>query len=186
MQYTSFFCFYLVDVCTGFSPASSTQISPLCGAPRGTQESHFSHFVWILLFPRAEQTRQFIHFAKEFGQPCRLASSRWNIVNDRAGGRSNLGGGGGAQHIPACSSMSRARARRKSVCDSFAPQEDRMKLFRIIRSSKWRKSFFVHFQVRRLTEELFVILSPLSTYHTHKTERTLDLGHDWSGCLEPY
>jgi hypothetical protein len=141
------------------------------------ENAHFSHFVWmLLLFPHAEQTWQFILLAKEFGQWCRLASSGPNIINDRAGGRPNC-------HIPACSSSLLARARWKSQCDSFAPHR---------KTAGWncsessdpvngrRVSLFIS------RSKLFVILSPMSTYHTHKTECTLDLGHNCSGCLGPY
>jgi hypothetical protein len=141
-------------MCGQASPLLHLTKSCLCvvllEAPKN---AHFSHSVWmLLLFPCAEQMRQFILLAKEFGQWCQLAPSRRNIVNDRAGGRPNRVGERW-RHFPACSSMLRARAKWKSLCDSFAPEEDsRTKLFRIIRSSKWKKCFFVHFQVRQLME----------------------------------
>ncbi|XP_033610552.1 probable prefoldin subunit 5 isoform X1 [Cryptotermes secundus] len=55
-----------------------------------------------------EQTRHFILMAQEVGQRCRLASSRRNIVDDRAGSRPK-GRCGWERHITACSSMLRIR-----------------------------------------------------------------------------
>jgi len=55
---------------------------------------------------------------------------------------------------PACASKFHSRVFWKSVCKIFVPlnEERRMWLFRMFRSNRWMKSFFVHFHVWRLIE----------------------------------
>jgi hypothetical protein len=81
--------------------------------------------------------------------------------------RSTYLGGEGERHIPACSSMLR------NCSESSDPVNGRRVSLSISKSQDW-------------WNKLLVILSPLSTSHTHKTECTLDLGHNWCACLGPY
>jgi len=66
---------------------------------------------------------------------------------------------------PAFTNKFHSRVFRKSLCEIFLlpNEEKRMWLFRMVRSNRWKKSFFVHFHVLRLIEYEFTILSPLST-----------------------
>lgn len=98
---------------------------------------HLLHLVRMpLLFPCAEQKRLFILLAEEAGQWCHLASCRWCSWQSRV---STYRGHCGWGRPPAARySMPRTRARRKPRCDNFAPQDNRMKMFRIVRHSKWK------------------------------------------------
>jgi hypothetical protein len=87
---------------------------------------HFLHLMrMLLLFSCAEQTRQFILLAQEVGQWCQLASSRWDVVVDRAGCQP-MGHCGWGGPLAACYSMFCTRARRKSWCDNFAQQDEKV------------------------------------------------------------
>jgi hypothetical protein len=81
----------------------------------------FIHFVIIFrFFPRVEHTWHNILLAEEVSQ-CPLASSRQDIVDDRAG----------VWHLATCSIM-----KRRLVTFSH----NTIKLFRIVRSSKWENT----------------------------------------------
>jgi hypothetical protein len=104
MHYTYLLCCYLVDVCPGLCPASSNWILPLCGTLRSTRKCTIPRHILFGCFSTFhEQNKRGSSFCwqKRAGQWCRLASSRRNIVDDRAGGRPN-GRRGRERHIPAC------------------------------------------------------------------------------------
>jgi hypothetical protein len=80
-------------------------------------------------------------YAENVGHWCHMASSKWDTIVNNAWDWP-MGS------YAACSSKSYSRARWTFQCDSFAPQDDNwMKLFRIIWSSKGKNGCFVHFQI---------------------------------------
>ena len=67
--------------------------------------------------------------------------------------------------LPASGIRSLTNVSLNCRCDNFEPQDARMiKLLRMVRSRRWKNSFFVHFQVHLLIEKEFVMQSDLSAY----------------------
>ena len=87
-----------------------------------------------------------------------------------------------------------------SLCETVEPQDfRRMWLFGIVKSRRWKNSFFVHSHVRRLAEKLLAILSFLSSrrnprvncnpqrlasglFHPRHESYLLPVDHDYSSA----
>jgi hypothetical protein len=147
----TFLHYYLLYVNIVFTTVPSNSFSPLLKSPQNTQID-----VTLLMpckntsFP-SNQTDVTVHFFGWGG----WGLLSFGLLQPRYSSRESKG--------PTCRSlcarraphsMFQTRASLKSLCDKFASWDDsRMKLFRIVRSNKWKKQVPPpHFQVQWLME----------------------------------
>ena len=132
---------------------------PSCGSPENMCYCNIAlhhtfglSFLTFLVTHLAAHIRNLLRVEDGIGQCCLPRSSnRIDLV--AAVGAGPPTGLHTFRSCPVCATKFLIRVIRKSLSEIFLPpNEEKKNVFRMARSNRWKKSFFVHFHVRRLME----------------------------------